>query len=61
VLSWFSQAMGPTMAALYCAVGPEEQVSKVRSIQGSVKGRLSTALKPYVDSTSGTFPIDSFH
>ena len=23
VLSWFSQAMGPTMAALYCAVGPD--------------------------------------
>ena len=23
VLAWFSQAMGPTLAALYCAVGPE--------------------------------------
>ena len=23
VLTWFSQAMGPTLAALYCAVGPE--------------------------------------
>lgn len=23
VLSWFSQAMGPTLAALYCAVGPD--------------------------------------
>ena len=23
VLAWFSQAMGPTMAALYCAAGPE--------------------------------------
>ena len=28
VLAWFSQAMGPTMAALYYAVGPE-WVSKV--------------------------------
>jgi phage replication initiation protein len=23
VMAWFSQAMGPTLAALYCAVGPE--------------------------------------
>jgi hypothetical protein len=23
VLAWFSQAMGPTIAALYCAAGPE--------------------------------------
>jgi hypothetical protein len=23
VLAWFSQAMGPTIAALHCAVGPE--------------------------------------
>jgi DNA relaxase NicK len=31
VLAWFSQAMGPTMAALYCAVGPEFLMKVIES------------------------------
>jgi len=31
VLSWFSQAMGPTMAALYCAVGPDFLMKVIES------------------------------
>ena len=28
---WFSQAMGPTLAALYCAVGPEWIINVIQS------------------------------
>ncbi len=31
VLSWFSQAMGPTIAALYCAVGPDFLMKVIES------------------------------
>jgi hypothetical protein len=31
VLAWFSQAMGPTMAALYCAVGPDFLMKVIES------------------------------
>ena len=31
VLTWFSQAMGPTLAALYCAVGPEWITNVIQS------------------------------
>ena len=31
VLAWFSQAMGPTLAALYCAVGPEWITNVIQS------------------------------
>ena len=31
VLAWFSQAMGPTMAALYCVVGPEFLMKVIES------------------------------
>ena len=31
VLSWFSQAMGPTMAALYCAIGPDFLMKVIES------------------------------
>ena len=35
VLAWFSQAMGPTLAALYCAVGPEWITNVIQS--GSIR------------------------
>jgi putative DNA relaxase len=31
VLNWFSQAMGPTMAALYCTVGPDFLMKVIES------------------------------
>jgi hypothetical protein len=31
VLAWFSQAMGPTLAALYCAVGPDWITSVIQA------------------------------
>ncbi|MBK5282935.1 MAG: replication initiation factor domain-containing protein [Nitrospiraceae bacterium] len=31
VLAWFTQAMGPTMAALYCAAGPEWMTKVIES------------------------------
>jgi len=32
VLAWFSQAMGSTIAALYCAAGPEWVAKVIESV-----------------------------
>jgi DNA relaxase NicK len=45
VLAWFSQAMGPTMAALYCAAGPEWMTKVIESGSSRWKPRHYQLMK----------------
>jgi DNA relaxase NicK len=45
VLAWFSQAMGPTMAALYCAAGPEWVAKVIESGSSRWKPRHYQLMK----------------